>query len=189
MGFHHVAIAVKDVRTAHTFYTESMGFELVKVVKRQTPEGGWTKHIFYDTGNGELFAIWDLRGIEGVVIDPGWKGGMSTGIGLPYWINHIAFSAEDVADLERKKQRWLDNGHNVAEVVHEFIHSIYTKDPDGTLVEFTFPTMQLGRTDYEEALTLLADDTPATEPEYEGVLHKSPNRRAKEDLVEAGAAV
>ena len=189
MGYHHVAIAVKDVRTAHAFYTEAMGFELIKVVKKKTPEGGWTKHIFYDTGDGELFAIWDLRGIEGVVISPDWKGGMSTGIGLPYWINHIAFSCDGTADLDARKQRWLDNGHNVAEVHHEFIHSIYTKDPDGTLVEFTYPTRQLGSTDYEEAMTLLADDSPATEAEYEGVLHKSPVRGRQPDLAEAGAAV
>ena len=38
-----------------------MGFELVKVVKRQTPDGGWTKHIFYDTGINGLIAFWDLH--------------------------------------------------------------------------------------------------------------------------------
>ena len=30
---HHLAIAVKDVRRSHHFYTEVMGFELAKVVK------------------------------------------------------------------------------------------------------------------------------------------------------------
>ena len=187
--YHHVAVAVKDVDRSHAFYTEAMGFELVKVVKRQTPDGGWTKHIFYDTGGGELFAIWDLRGIEGVVIDAdGWKGGMSTGVGLPYWINHVAFGVSGPEEFERRKQRWLDHGHNVAEVDHEFIRSIYTKDPDGTLVEWTYGTRPLGPADIDEALRLLADDTPATEPEYEGILHKSPSRAATEDLVEAGAA-
>jgi catechol 2,3-dioxygenase-like lactoylglutathione lyase family enzyme len=174
--FHHVAIAVKDVDKAHAFYTVAMGFELVKVVKRQTPEGGWTKHIFYETGGGEYFAIWDLRGIEGVVIDKDWRGGLSTGAGLPYWINHIAFACDGMEDLQGKKQRWLEAGHNVAEVEHEFIHSIYTKDPDGTLVEFTFGTRPLDADDYEEALRLLADDTPATEPEYAGTLHKAPRQ-------------
>ena len=69
--FHHVAVASKDVKKSHKFYTEAMGFKLKKIVKRQSPEGGWTKHIFYDTGDGGLFAIWDLRGIEGVVIEAG----------------------------------------------------------------------------------------------------------------------
>ncbi len=177
--FHHVAVAVKDVQRAHEFYTEAMGFELVKVVKRKSPDGGWTKHIFYDTGDGSLFAIWDLKGIEGVVVEPdGWRGGMSEGCGLPYWINHIAFGCRDRDELERRKQRWLDTGNNVVEVDHEFIVSIYTKDPEGTLVEWTYGTRELNEDDRSEALRLLADDSPATQPEYGGVIFKSPLRQA-----------
>ncbi len=177
MGVHHLAVAVKDVQKAHEFYAEAMGFELVKVVKRQTPDGGWTKHIFYDIGDGTLFAIWDLKGIEGVVVEPDeWRGGMSVGCGLPYWINHVAFQARDRADLDAKKQRWLDYGKNVVEVDHEFIVSIYTKDPDGTLVEWTYPTRVLNADDKDEAERLLADDSHATEPDYEAVIYKSPRR-------------
>ena len=178
MPVHHLAIAVKDVTAAHEFYTEAMGFELAKVVKRQTPDGGWTKHLFYDIGDGTLFAIWDLRGIEGVVIEAdGWKGGMSTGAGLPYWVNHVAFDCGDRAALDAKRQRWLDYGKNVVEVDHEFIVSIYTKDPDGTLVEWTYGTRALNEDDRAEAYRLLADDSPATEPDYEGVIYKSPKRQ------------
>jgi catechol 2,3-dioxygenase-like lactoylglutathione lyase family enzyme len=191
--FHHVAVASKDVKRSHKFYTEVMGFTLKKVVKRQTPEGGWTKHIFYDTGDGQYFAIWDLRGIEGVVIEPEqWKGGI--GNGLPYWINHIAFDCQDIGGLEDCKQRWIDHGYNVVEVKHEFIHSIYTRDPDGTLVEFTFDTQPLTEVDEREAAELLADDTPAQVPDYEGVQHRSPHFKARRDaekneLSDAGAAI
>ncbi len=68
---HHLAIAVKDVDRSHHFYTEVMGFRLVKAVKRKAPGGGWTKHIFYDMGSGKLFAIWDLRGLEDGAIGAG----------------------------------------------------------------------------------------------------------------------
>jgi catechol 2,3-dioxygenase-like lactoylglutathione lyase family enzyme len=174
-----MAVAVKDVAAAHDFYTQAMGFELVKVVKRQTPDGGWTKHIFYDIGDGTLFAIWDLRGIEGVVIEAdAWTGGMSTGVGLPYWVNHVAFQVAGRDDLEAKKQQWLDYGKNVVEVDHEFIVSIYTKDPDGTLVEWTMVTRALDDEDRAEAVRLLADDTPATQPDYGGTIFKSPKREA-----------
>lgn len=192
MAFHHVAIAVKDADKAHKFYTEAMGFTLVKIVKRLTPEGGWTKHIFYDTGNGELFAIWDLRGLVGEVLeDEDWNGGLSTGAGLPYWINHLAFDCYDIGGLEKAMQRWLDHGYHVTEVKHEFIHSIYTRDPDGTLVEFTYDTQPLGPADIDEANALLIDNSPATEPDYEGVLHRSPNyhqRKQNENLVDEHAA-
>ena len=62
---HHLAIASKDIAKAHHFYTEVMGFKLVKAVKRQAPGGGWTKHLFYDMGGGALFALWDLKGLDG----------------------------------------------------------------------------------------------------------------------------
>jgi catechol 2,3-dioxygenase-like lactoylglutathione lyase family enzyme len=192
MSFHHVAIAVKDADKAHTFYTGAMGFTLVKIVKRKTPEGGWTKHIFYDTGDGGLFAIWDLRGLAGEVLeDEDWRGGLSTGAGLPYWINHIAFDCKDIGGLEHAKQRWLDKGYHVTEVKHEFIHSIYTRDPDGTLVEFTYDTQPLNEDDVDEANELLVDNTPATEPDYEGVVHRSANyeaRKESERLVDGQAA-
>ena len=72
-------------------------------------------------------------------------------------------------------QRWLDKGYHVAEIHHDFIHSIYTRDPDGTLVEFTYNTKVLDQADVDEAAELLADDAPATVPDYEAVMHKSPH--------------
>src|SRR5215468_11723354 len=45
MGFHHVAIATRDLAATHRFYTEAMGFELAKVVAGKSPEGGWAKHV------------------------------------------------------------------------------------------------------------------------------------------------
>ena len=47
MGYHHVALATAKLEATHRFYTEAMGFELVKTVVGPTPEGGWAKHVFY----------------------------------------------------------------------------------------------------------------------------------------------
>jgi catechol 2,3-dioxygenase-like lactoylglutathione lyase family enzyme len=182
MPFHHVAVAVKNARRSHVFYSQAMGFKLVKVVKRLREGGGWSKHIFYDTGDGHLFAIWDLKGMEGKGLDDAsWIGGMSTGANLPTWANHLAFDCKDLAGLEVAKQRWLDHGYHVSELVHDFIHSIYTMDPDGTLVEFTFKTRPLDQADFDEAQTLIDDDTPATETEGEGSVIKSPNYNARKN--------
>jgi hypothetical protein len=38
-----------------------MGFELVKVAVGPAGKRGFAKHLFYDTGNGELIAFWDLH--------------------------------------------------------------------------------------------------------------------------------
>lgn len=169
---HHLAVTPKDFKTSHQFYTEVMGFTLAKIVKRQAMGGakaGWTKHVFYDTGHGSYFVLWDLHLTD--LADEDWKAPISTGLGLPWWINHYAFVVADLDELEAKKQRWLAAGQKVSEVVHEFITSIYTKDPDGNMVEFTCNTRPLTQEDRDEANRLLADDSPAVEPDYPGTLY------------------
>lgn len=161
---HHLAIAVKDFRRAHEFYTEVMGFELVKVVKGTVPGGsGWTSHVFYDVGDGTLFALWDLSHAEDL---PDWEGGLSTGTGLPWWVNHVAFECDGPDALEAHKQRWLAHGQKVFGVEHEFINSIYTRDPEGTLVEWTYRTRRLTAEDRAEAIRLLAEDGPGEIVDY-----------------------
>jgi catechol 2,3-dioxygenase-like lactoylglutathione lyase family enzyme len=169
---HHLAITPKNFAASHRFYTEVMGFRLVKIVKRQAMGGwqaGWTKHVFYDTGKGSYFVLWDLHLTD--LKDSDWKPAISTGLGLPWWINHIAFEVDGMEELEERKQRWLAAGHKVSEVVHEFITSIYTKDPDGNMVEFTCNTHELTESDRLEAERLLLDDSPAEEPDYPGVVY------------------
>ena len=62
MAYHHVALATRDLDATHRFYTEAMGFELVKSVVAPTRRpGGWAKHVFYDTGGDGLIAFWDLH--------------------------------------------------------------------------------------------------------------------------------
>ena len=61
MAFHHVAIATRDTEANHRFYTEATGFELAKVEVAKTPKGGWAKHLFYETGEGQMIAFWELH--------------------------------------------------------------------------------------------------------------------------------
>jgi len=177
---HHIAIATKNIERANHFYETVMGFSLVKAVKRKAPGGGWTKHLFYDMGDGSLFALWDLRGLEREAkLDPaGWRSGFSIGAGLPNWVNHIAFEASDADDFQRRTQRWLDHGYHVSVVDHEFIRSAYTLDPDGTMVEWAYRTHDLTDADRIEAAAILADDSPATEDDYEGVFTRSTVQKA-----------
>jgi catechol 2,3-dioxygenase-like lactoylglutathione lyase family enzyme len=158
MPFHHLAMAARDMAAIDRFYGDVMGFDLVKVEVGKTPGGGWAKHFFYDTGGGELVAFWELHD-ESLPAD--FPTGLSEAAGLPEWVNHLAFAAADLDDLERRSRRWLDAGLDVVEVDHHWCRSVYTKDPNGTLVEFCTMTGTFGPEDRRIAREALArDDLP-----------------------------
>ena len=155
MAYHHIALATRDMEATHAFYTDVMGFELVKAVVAPTENaGGWAKHLFYDTGDG-LIAFWDLHDDALPDFDPA----ISTGAGLPAWVNHIAFHAEP-AEIDTRRQQWLDQGVDCMEIDHGFCVSIYALDPNGILVEWCADSRPLDDNDRREALALMLDPAP-----------------------------
>jgi catechol 2,3-dioxygenase-like lactoylglutathione lyase family enzyme len=159
MGIHHLAFVVKDVEATHRFYTEAMGFELLKV--EVVPYGdGVARHLFYSTGpkRDQLMAFFDLSCVPNA---GELKTDISRDLGYRSGINHLAFSAEDEADLAKRRDRWLAFGRDVLEIDHGWVHSIYTEDPDGIAVEFAVLTRALDEGDAREALELLRSKQPA----------------------------
>jgi len=165
MGLHHVAIATKDVEATHAFYTDVMGFNLVKVETTATPDasGGWAKHLFYETGGGGMIAFWDLH--DDRIGDRFSSPSISSGLGLPTWVNHLAFAADSLDDLAAKRERMLGQGETVTEIDHGWCTSIYTVDPNGILVEFCCTTREFTDADRAEALARYADPSPALDKE------------------------
>lgn len=163
MSFHHVALATADLASTHAFYTEAMGFTLAKVVVNPTPEGGWAKHVFYDTDDGfgaagGLIAFWELHGDY-----PEIDGAMSGAIGLPDWVNHVAFTAVDESHMQAALKRWMASGLDAVEIDHGFCRSIYTNDPNGTMVEWCLDTRVLDDADRRRA----EDAVRQAEPEHD----------------------
>jgi catechol 2,3-dioxygenase-like lactoylglutathione lyase family enzyme len=176
MGFHHTAFATRDLQATHRFYTETMGFELAKVVVAPTDSGGWAKHVFYEIDPNEAYiAFWDLHDDK---IADSWSPAISTGQGLPIWVNHLAFQATSLDDLGQRRQRWLDHGLDVMEIDHRWCQSIYTVDPNGILVEFCTNTRAMTAADREEAVRLLNDPRPTLETPPQVVVHHAKKRAA-----------
>jgi catechol 2,3-dioxygenase-like lactoylglutathione lyase family enzyme len=177
MGFHHVALVTRDAAETHRFYTDLMGFELVKVVASPTPgEGdGFSKHFFYSTGASDesddpgLIAFWDLHDDE---IGTHVEDNLNRAAGTPVWVNHIAFNAPTRRDLDAHRRRWTDHGHRVIEVDHGFCVSIYITDPSGNMVEFCHSTKPFDAADRIEAERLLADPHPPLTNDADVTVHE-----------------
>ena len=172
MGVSHIALAVKDIEKTHQFYTEAMGFELVKV-EVVPQKGGFARHVFYSTGpsKDQLMAFWDLSAVPG---SEEVRTDICRDLGLDPLTNHLAFTADDLEDLDRCKRRWLGLGKDVLEIDHHWIRSIYTEDPDGIAVEFAVLTRELTAADAAEAERLLHASSPAFSSEEPKVwFHKA----------------
>lgn len=163
MAFHHVAFATKDPSATHAFYTEVMGFRLVKVVVNPTPDDtGWARHFFYDTGDGQMIAFWDIHDAK---IGVDYRTDISTGMGLPQWVNHLAFDAPDLGVLAAHRERWRACGITVVEVDHDFCTSIYATDPNGIMVEFCCTTRDFSEEEKAAAESRLFGEHPEHDPE------------------------
>jgi catechol 2,3-dioxygenase-like lactoylglutathione lyase family enzyme len=169
MALHHVALATRDLEATHAFYTEVMGFRLVKTEVAPTPKGGWARHVFYDTGGDGMIAFWDLHD-DAIPAD--FDPAISTALGLPEWVNHLAFDAPTLDVLAERRGRALECGHTVAEIDHGWCRSIYVTDPNGILVEFCTTTVPLDGDDAREAHELLRAPSPPCGPSPEVVIHE-----------------
>jgi catechol 2,3-dioxygenase-like lactoylglutathione lyase family enzyme len=175
MGFHHVALATHDAAATHEFYTEVMGFELVKVHVGPTPNttgaadhAGFSKHFFYatntdvedrDDADRDLIAFWEIQ--DDAIGE--YQVNINAASGLPGWVNHIAFDAPSRAALDRHRTRWQQHGHRVIEIDHGFCSSIYLGDPSGNMVEFCLTTRSFTDAERTDALAKLQ----ATKPEFD----------------------
>lgn len=160
MGYHHLALAAKDMKAIHEFYEGVMEFDLVKVEVGPSPDGGWAKHFFYRMEDDSKFiAFWEMHDMG---VDEDFHTNISKAAGLPDHINHISFDVKDADDFEHRKQQWLRGGYDVMEIDHNWCKSIYTKDPNDNLVEFCLTTGEFTEADREHALKQL----DSSEPEF-----------------------
>jgi catechol 2,3-dioxygenase-like lactoylglutathione lyase family enzyme len=147
MGYHHLALACHDIQAIHAFYEGLLGFELVKI------------------------AFWELHEVPGA---DALETNISKAAGVPDQINHIAFYAQDMDDLQQRKERWLEAGLQVLEIDHNWCHSIYTKDPNDILVEFCVTTGSFTAQDRQRALATLTAQEPEFSPPPASIEFLSP---------------
>lgn len=133
VGLHHAAYACRDIEATHHFYEDLMGFPLVYTEVKAFKNGGFFRHIFYDLGDGSCLAFFDLHGVGEA---EGWSSAVSEGNGLPVWVNHIAFKADEAKQEEVRQRMSADGIEPILDVDHGWCRSLYYLDPNGIMVEF-----------------------------------------------------
>jgi catechol 2,3-dioxygenase-like lactoylglutathione lyase family enzyme len=117
-GVHHVALICSDVERTVRFYQDLLEFPLTEIFENRDYKG--SNHFFFDIGNGNLLAFFDLPGLD--------LGPYAEVLG---GLHHIAISVEP--------ERWnhlrakLDAAG--VEYMLESEVSIYFRDPDGARLE------------------------------------------------------
>ena len=148
-GFSHVGLSTLDLDRTLEFYENVLGFKRVRSDIIQVKEGGRIRHVFLDTGKGQLIAFMEPQGVKGIPDD--YDAGINRGLGLPDGFYHFAFEAGDQVALEKKRLELLEKGVEVSDVVdHDgWCKSIYFKDPNQIQLEYCCLTRRLDADDVQ----------------------------------------
>lgn len=140
-GFSHVGLSTLDLDATRAFYEDVLGFRAVRCDTMEFEEGGRIRHVFFDLGNGQLIAFMEPGGIPGFrEYDPG----INRGLGVPDAFYHFAFEVQSEAELLAMRAHLLAKGVKVTPVVdHEWMQSIYFKDPNGLMLEYAWTSRAL----------------------------------------------
>ena len=117
-GVHHVALLSHDVERTVEFYQGLLEFPLTEMFENR--DYGGSTHFFFDIGNGNALAFFDLPGLD--------LGGYAEVLG---GLHHLAISMPPDR-WQRVKDKLGDAG---VEYAHVDGSSLYFRDPDGARIE------------------------------------------------------
>ena len=117
-GIHHTALISSDVERTIEFYQDVLGFPLTELIENRDYPG--SSHFFFDVGNGNAVAFFDLPGLD--------LGPYAEVLG---GLHHLALSVTP--------ERWGAIKDKLDEAGVKYLleskTSIYLSDPDGARVE------------------------------------------------------
>jgi catechol 2,3-dioxygenase-like lactoylglutathione lyase family enzyme len=164
-GWSHISLATLDMNTTRAFYEGILGFKAVRCDTIKVKEGGEIRHVFFDTGNKQLLAFMEPRDVPGAPTE--FDGGLNRPLGMPEGVYHFAFEAGSAEELAAKRAELISKGVKVTPVVdHEWAKSIYFKDPNGLLLEFSYLTREFNTDDGVMQLRFemsFAEESPVTD--------------------------
>ena len=117
-GLHHFALVCSDVRRTIDFYQGVLEFPLTEIFENRDYAG--SNHFFFDIGNGNLLAFFDLPGLD-----------LDEYAEVLGGLHHLAIS------VTPEKWEYLRTKLDAAGVEYmvESGTSVYFRDPDGARLE------------------------------------------------------
>lgn len=174
-GVNHLALVCSDMARTVDFYSNVLGFPLVKTVELPA---GWGQHFFIDIGGGATLAFfWFPDAPDAVpgITHPSRKPPPDGTVSAVSSMNHVAF---DVApeEIEGLRERLVAAGVPCTEIVkHDdsewgasrdmhpgvFVRSVYFRDPDDISLELAAWTKVFDESDVRHAPAAVL---PSTSP-------------------------
>jgi len=128
-GIHHLAMVTGDMEGTVRFWRDLLGMRLAVALGKP----GY-RHYFFEVSPKDFIAFFEWSGAEPV--PPKDHGYPVSG---PVAFDHVSFGVESREELWDLKDRLAQGGFWVSEVIdHGFVHSLYSFDPNGIAVEFSW---------------------------------------------------
>jgi len=124
-GVNHLALVTPDMDATVRFYHGVLGMRLVATLM-----AGPMRHYFFEIGPENTVAFFEWKGAPTRAKQAG------VPVEGPVQLDHLSFNLPDEDALLALRQRLLDAGCGVTEVVdHDVMHSVYFTDPNGIALE------------------------------------------------------
>lgn len=182
LGYNHVALVCADMQKTVDFYEGILGFPLVKTLEYA---GGTGQHFFFQVTEDDGVAFFwfaDAPAAAPGIASAPWQftdeqgrptGGIA-GVAAKDSMHHLAFDVPlDKIDEYRERLRAAGvDVHDVERhtsdasgaVTDDCIRSLYFRDPDGIMLEFSAMTRSFSEADVQHAPARAADAESRRQP-------------------------
>jgi catechol 2,3-dioxygenase-like lactoylglutathione lyase family enzyme len=141
LGLDHVVIPIWDLDASLTFYGDTLGLPLTQTINGDDWGGHAWLMLIFGLGGGRELVLVSLRGARRPPPD-----------GLPADVRHYALAAPSRAAQDEIAARLAAAGAEVSEERHGERRSLYAADPNGVVIEITWPASDNPATASPDAL-------------------------------------
>lgn len=153
-GFSHIAYATNDIDKTIRFWRDLLGLKLIVCIGDQGEQ-----QYFFEISQGQMIAFFHWENVEPVPYkrhgDP---------VSGEFIHDHISIGVSEMEDLWKLQNLLETADFPVSDVIdHGFLKSIYSYDPNGIPIEFSFQ-----REDIELGKELVSNTTKVCDAAKEG---------------------